>query len=454
MSKSNDVLVTNTTLVESARLFTRDAHEPNDFTRTLLTRQLIEFCNLAECVVLNDNILSIPGKLPDDVAGSPLIKGLIDGGVLQALVSDEFATNAVVQARRILGCIGNNRVYSEAIDYRYLEDGEEFNQTGIWKVPKADDRLRERNFQLLLNSLEYVPNADKLNLGATSFFGQRSFSQHGPESISAYLDAFRQDLDWNVSPNPDYVVHQIRNVVYWSSAEHFAVSYSPDVFRVDWVRSWLSRWKSSLSEQIYAIVANAFRCQADEVRRDDDEVAIALPPIPAIIAQRSKSQHDVIETLFDLRHDFESFRQSLKSLEEERRRARSIAERRVAMERIKRLFASLDKLSGRPQPAKLSTAFGYGGKLLEVAKDPLNPKAYVSLAEKGADWIQDWWNARPALRLLFMKRRLENLSEYWELSKMLAGVELSDEQVRTFQRYYFWVGATEREAPGRQAISK
>jgi hypothetical protein len=227
------------------------------------------------------------------------------------------------------------------------------------------------------------------------------------------------------------------------------VSYSPDVFRVDWVRSWLSRWKASLSEQIYAIVADAFRCQAEEVRRDDDEVAITLPPIPALIAQRSKSQRDVIEVLFELRRDFEGFRQSVSVLEEERRRARSIAERRAAMERIKQLFASLDKLSGRPQPAKLSTAFGYAGKLLDVVKEPLNPKSYVSLVEKGADWIQDWWNARPALRLLFIKRRLEHLSEYWELSKIVAGVALSDEQVRTFQSYYAGIGISEGHAPGR-----
>jgi hypothetical protein len=186
MSKSNGVLVTNTTLVESARLFTGFTPDLGRSEETFLTRRLIEFCNLAECVVLNENIFSIPGERPGDVAGSPLIKRLIDGGVLKVLVTDEFANSAVALARRILGPIGNDRVYSEAIDYRYLEDGEERDQ--------MDDDLNGSNFQLVLNSLQYVPNVDKLSLGQGSFFRQRNFSQRKPESISEYLDAFGRDL--------------------------------------------------------------------------------------------------------------------------------------------------------------------------------------------------------------------------------------------------------------------
>jgi hypothetical protein len=417
---SNDVLVTHTTIVESARLF-------SEIKSANLARRLIEFCNLAECVVLNEHVFSLPGELPNDVVGCDLIKNLKDTGVHHTLTSDEFAKNALLQARRILGNIGNDRVYGEAVDKRYLEANQE-HVSGSYNDLVPEDRFRNHvsTIRLQFNSLAYDPEVVR-------FFGR---PKRKPNTLAEYVNVFQSDLNWNVSPNTDYVIHQIRNVVYWSSAEHFGLSYSPDFFRVDWVRSWHSRWKSSLSKQVYAVVAKAFRTQADEVRRDDEDAIILLPPIPAIIAQRAKTKGDVLDVLFDLRREFEGKRRSLTALQDERQQARSIADRRSATDRIKSLFASVNKLSGPPQQVNLATAFGYTGKLLDVVKDPLSPKSYVSLAEKGADWVQTWWNARPVFRLFYLKRRLEALPDYWELSKIITGTQLSKSDVRTFERSY------------------
>jgi hypothetical protein len=100
----NAVLVTNTTLAESARFFS--GFSPTQYTKsppseeTTITRRLIEFCNLAECIVLNERVFSLPDKFPDDLTDSPLLRGLIHNGVHERFEPAEFAASAVTLAQR------------------------------------------------------------------------------------------------------------------------------------------------------------------------------------------------------------------------------------------------------------------------------------------------------------------------------------------------------------------
>src|SRR5215472_7647953 len=101
------VLVTNTTLAESARLFsgfspTRYAVGSPPSEETAITRRLIEFCNLAECIVLNERVYSLPGKLPDDLADSSLLRALINNRVHERFEPVEFSATAVTLARKTL----------------------------------------------------------------------------------------------------------------------------------------------------------------------------------------------------------------------------------------------------------------------------------------------------------------------------------------------------------------
>jgi hypothetical protein len=78
--------------------------------------------------------------------------------------------------------------------------------------------------------MKFEPRAAKLDLGLNAYFRPRLNSSASPENLSDYMLALREELNRFVSPNTDYVVHQIRNVIYWTCAEHVGLSYSPMYF--------------------------------------------------------------------------------------------------------------------------------------------------------------------------------------------------------------------------------
>jgi hypothetical protein len=431
----NSALLTNSTLVGSARLITPELH-PFRTDPGAKVRQLFEFCNLVECLVLNEYVCTLPAELPDDAGDLPLLVELRKTGVITAALSVEAARRAVDAARQLLGHIGNDRVYSSAVGNALFTNENEFFRGD--RETLYGDSLDSDGYLLQLRSVEYDPSVTKALTSVRDdlrFYISRRDTDRRPQSINRYLDTLKSDLNWQVSPNTSYVVHQIRNVVYWTLAETCDLSYSPDASRVEWIQSWNGRWRVTMGETIYRVVADAFQSKVEDVRSDEEARSILLPPIASMIAERARSSRDIIGVVLELRNEFEPFRADLASLLNEQRNARSISARVKAGNRIKRLFESVSAKAAHNQAATLSTAIGYSGKLIGIVEDPLSLKAYAALAERGAEWIQAWWNARPAARLLSLQERVEQLPHYWKLAQVLTGNRFTEDDVKAFKGY-------------------
>lgn len=103
----NSVLIPNTSIVEASRLLAYGAANPSDregwrgrwddSKPTSAVKRLIEFCNVSEAVVLNDNVYTLPSKDPEDVRSESLSSILRETGIRKELESGELSQKAIIQ---------------------------------------------------------------------------------------------------------------------------------------------------------------------------------------------------------------------------------------------------------------------------------------------------------------------------------------------------------------------
>jgi hypothetical protein len=198
--------------------------------------------------------------------------------ICKELSSVKLTDQAFKSASELIGRLGNNQIY----EYRHFGRPER-----------------------VLGDIEEMADYDRS--------GKESLpSVH--TSVENFLRNFNIHLHIFLSPANDYVVHQIRNIIYWVTAEQLRVSYVPDTFRVEWISGLTNTWRNTLSQSAYSVVAEAFLTNAEEVFAEDEPMEILLPQIPALILERAKSRPEIIEAMLDVRHEFESFRKTFSEL--------------------------------------------------------------------------------------------------------------------------------------------
>jgi hypothetical protein len=442
----NSTLITNTSIIEASRLITFGDSGPSDgeswgweggaSKHKVAVRRLVEFCDVSEAVVLNDYVYTLPSKDPEDVTRESLSSVLRDAGIRKELESGQLSNKAIASVRNLLGEIGNNRVYELSIPF--IE--------GKSSIPGVDDnfdtkdswRRRTREYKF------FVPDARvievlKNSIEVPTFEIGKRFSGYYTEStdpLSNFLNSYGEQLSDVVSPATDFVIVAIRSVLYWVTAEHYKIAYRPDCFRVEWTKEWMNSWRATLSKQLYQIIAKAFSGNVQEVMEDEEPQTLLLPPIPAMIIERSSSIHEIPNVLLELRDEFAGFRKSFGELESERRNARSIAQRKKIKKRIKKLFEATAKKSESKQTELFISAIGYTDEVADIVTSPSDPKGYIKLFQQGAEWLRTWWLARPAFRLFSLRKRVESIREYTQLSEKLLGRSLSEDEISEFTNSY------------------
>jgi hypothetical protein len=217
--------------------------------------------------------------LPNDEQGLQFARSLMDLGIVVNTAPDGLTESATKAAYEMLGDIGNNRVYGFAIVDGFANIPEEGRP---WGMKSSDQRVMLQSpFECRL-PLQMVFDKD---------FRAYAFRRHDSE-IETWLDQIRHHLGRMVSPNTDYTVQKIRGVFYWSLAEEARLAFSPDLLRADWLSKWLHELKKSHSQDIYSEVATAFLADAKDLLSDTRPAKLLLPPIPALLLDRSELQRN------------------------------------------------------------------------------------------------------------------------------------------------------------------
>lgn len=420
----NDILLTNTSLLEASRLVSGVPSKPHPLVpwTNVDVHRLVEFCNVTESVVLNDHINVLDATPLGNDEGAQFARTLIDIGIVKNTGTKGLTESATKAAYEMLGDIGNNIVYGMAINNGYENIPAHRWQTG------SIEEWRQSPFECeLAADLMFDEN----------FRVSNSYRDRGQGSEKAtWIEEIHHHLNRMASPSTDYTVQQIRGVFYWSLAEEARLPFSPDLLRSNWLSKWLHELKSSLSQEIYSEVATAFVADAKDLLRDTRPAKLLLPPIPAILLDRASSRETLITELLGLRDEFQPYRNSFLAIEQEKRGAQSLEDLRKVRRQIDALHASIAKKYKEPQQTTVERAIGLAGDAAKLAISPTKPDSYVTFGTKSLGWIREWWVSRPIFRLTSVTDRLRTIQNYPQLATRLLGREITASEVERFSNTY------------------
>jgi hypothetical protein len=208
------------------------------------------------------------------------------------------------------------------------------------------------------------------------------------------------------------------------------MDYYPDFDRAPFVTAALKLLYRSLPRQLYERVAESLG--ADALGREQLvhewtlDATLPIPPVTAIVLQRSQSRDEIPARLFEVRAEFARYRQHFRTFRGELQAADTLKERRRLHTRYEALLAAA---SGPDAEIVSATeVINFAEKLVRVGVAPTMPTSYSSsLVTQPAEWLRRWWRRRPLAILFRLDGKLPRLSEYARLIERLWGETIQDE---------------------------
>lgn len=230
---------------------------------------------------------------------------------------------------------------------------------------------------------------------------------------------------------PDPVERIWRSNGYLVVAAVNGMDYYPDFDRAPFSAATISSMYRSLPRQVYGRVAEAL--EADATGAKDQLISewtlnttVPIPPVAAMVLQRSRSREELPARLLEVRQEFASYRQHFKEFRGKLQSADSLKERRQLQRQYYDLLASA---SGPDhEVVSVSEMLNFAEKLVPVATAPVVPTSYSSsLITQPAQWLRRWWRQRPLAVLFRLDSKLPRITEYAALIDNIWGEKISDD---------------------------
>lgn len=389
---SNTALVTKTLVGQAAEAVER--------TDRLSLRSFLALSNLCEATVILDrlSVIESSNALPQ----LPLVARLTEAGLLS-----EFRPNV---SRNTLARV-ISRLPEEVTDRLTI--------AGVHRPPGT--ALRE-GYDLLDDQVVG-------HIGAIAGF-----------DYQATLDDLSAQLDSMVtfpSMRPDRNVKEyiLRSNGYLIVAAANGLDYFPDFDRMPFVASISRGLYRSMSVRVYERVAQALDTRFDS--RDQFlsewtlDAQLPIPPITALVLNRSSSLEQIPERLIETRDEFARYRARFRDFKAEIQSAETLKERRALEKKFKALLA---EASG-PDAELITTSevLNLAEKSIKAAANPLAAESYsADLLRQPMEWIRRWWLRRPLAVLFRLDGKLPKLAEYRDMVERLWGRRFQDQLMEEF----------------------
>ena len=389
---SNTALVTKTLLAQAAEAIER--------TDRLSLRSFLALSNLCEATVILDRLTVIESS--NVLPRLRLVARLAEAGLLS-----EFRPNV---SRDTLA----NVIYRlpEEITDRLIIAG----------VHRPLGTALRQGFDVL-DDQAVGP------IGAISGFDYRSTL----DDLSAQLDS----MVTFPSMRPDRNVKEyiMRSNGYLIVATANGLDYFPDFDRMPFVASIGRELYRSISVRVYERVAQALDTRFDSPGQFLSEWALEaqlpIPPITALVLNRSSCLEQIPERLLETRDEFARYRARFRGFKAEIQSAETFKERRA----VERKFRALLTEASGPDAELITTSevLNLAEKSIRAAANPLAAQSYsADLLRQPTEWIRRWWLRRPLAILFRLDGKLPKLAEYRDMVERLWGKRFQDQLIEEF----------------------
>jgi hypothetical protein len=114
--------------------------------------------------------------------------------------------------------------------------------------------------------------------------GLRDGNLFGEDSVLKMIGAgIGASQAYEISGEYQHSLVELRSIIYWQAADRIHLPWYPDVLRVPFMVALNQNLRSSLTDQVYSLVAKAFNATVDELLIEDLPYEAAIPPLGALL---------------------------------------------------------------------------------------------------------------------------------------------------------------------------
>jgi hypothetical protein len=428
-------LIPNTLICEVSRLFPEvDANEqappllPWKKGIQLNSKRLSDLFSLIDATCLYEKLFTLPSKLTPDVKHLQLRQELIDRSVLEMLDTSETRPKI---ARIIVDSLGQ---LSQPTDSKY-------DPTKSFAPPAPFQPRAKNGFEsfFLLASHDIPPwHPPSLPMALDTIednFSVYQLDDGGRSSDALNASSYEQlaqsliwSMDYRSSGAYEDCTSILRDLYYISTSEVFSLPYRPQLDRIEFSKKFPNFITSDIRTKLYTLLAEGLKTAISEIDEDFNCGTVFIPPFAAIAMSRSSNVSELLQNIFEIRHEYTKLRQQLIDLEEQRLAAVSIKERRKIIKEHKRLLSEASKAFDKPRIISLEAVVRYIPEVIKPVTAPSDPTKYSSeLLLQPIDWLITWWRLRPLSKLLHLADKVQDVKNYGQLATKVFGKRFFEE---------------------------
>lgn len=418
----SEALLTMTALVNADRII---------HGKVSTVQCLFDLSALVDAVVLHHGIVIIQGVTPQGLDAQRVLDFLVDNGLLH-LYRPSFST------RELISMMNQYSLFRDLSWYHFSWQlpGFSHRRQGVFEATELMDSFYAHPWPLdadgLLARASDTP-ADEHHIKEFLETPSRRTNRRLADLPTAY-SLFDVVHVMTTGRSQSLRHHLFRTVVYLCSADWDKLTFYPDYVRLPYVASCSRRLYASLARGVYEVIARALGARVDEVLEEVPGTYLSVPPFLQMVLEKVVSGAPFFGALLEVRHQFEPTRIELGEIDHEIRSARSLDDKRRALDHKKRLLASVAGKFSSPPGLRLKELLSLSKHIVHAASNPLDPTAYNDyLLTRPYEWVRDWWLRRPVVHLMDAVARLERLPDVLGLVQRGLGCSLSREEIAAYR---------------------
>ena len=456
MFSRNDILIDQTLICESSRLFIQKKQSEKsqwDLVATgyapISLERLLQLSILLDALALHDQLYILDGELTEDAASLELRSLLLQKDCVKILKSIPFQ-DAVVQEMQgflvkvLAGTHWSGDFNSELKD-RYLQSITNAIRTflGAKTVGSHNDSLYAETVAAIEHldedfSLVYYLDEEKvdaLRADALSFLGKRLVHGFGHTPTGGQPNTSEAPL--------------LRTFLYWRISENAQLSLFTSPRRMGEIRLLTKQFHTIVESEVTLLLTSKFKKDVEFAYRSQ-KIPLVLPPTLALFLNYYRISHNLSTAIDEFRDLFSKTREVFRCAEEDLSLAKTIGDRLKIQQRMTKALEHLKTNFETNDDTYLEAALNYAPEVLKPLSNPLDPTKYSSaLIAKPIEWVHNWWLSRPLRHVSKVVKRLSALQKYESLVYDALGISIKEEEhnrlIDSYQKYLEFRGTGAEE---------